>query len=157
MDFFTDIFKNQFLMTGMTSWLLAQIIKMIINLCTHNGFKLRNLFADGGMPSGHSATISSLATSLALVLGTKSPEFAIAFILTVIICNDAAGVRFETGQQSILLNQIVKSFEDISQNKLPEIHLKELVGHTKLQVFCGILLGIANACFMNFVVFANLA
>lgn len=156
MDFITDIIKNQFLMTGMTSWLLAQIIKMIINLFTHNGFKLRNLFADGGMPSGHSATISSLAASLALVLGTRSPEFAIAFILTVIICNDAAGVRYETGQQSILINHLVKSLEDISNKKFPEIHLKELVGHTKLQVFCGILLGIANACFMHFVVFANL-
>ncbi len=153
MDFLTDAFKNQFLITGITSWLIAQIIKMIINLFTHGGFKLRNLFADGGMPSGHSATVSSLATATGLVLGTGSFQFAITAILTIIICNDAAGVRFETGQQSILLNEIVRSFESISSKKLPEIKLKELVGHTKLQVLCGIILGIANAFFMHYVIF----
>ena len=156
MDFVIDAFTNQFLMTGMSSWLIAQFIKMIINLFTHKRISIRSLFADGGMPSGHSATISSLATAIGIVCGTGSVEFAITFILTVIICNDAAGVRYETGQQSILLNQIVKSFEDISKNKLPEIQLKELVGHTKLQVFFGILLGIANAFFMHYVVFGTL-
>ena len=148
MDFLTDAFKNQFLITGITSWLIAQIIKMIINLFTHGGFKLRNLFADGGMPSGHSATVSSLATATGLVLGTGSFQFAITAILTIIICND-----FETGQQSILLNEIARSFESISSKKLPEIKLKELVGHTKLQVLCGIILGIANAFFMHYVIF----
>lgn len=153
MDFIVDTFKNQFLITGISSWLIAQIIKMFINLFTHNGFSLRYLFADGGMPSGHSATISSLATATGLVLGTGSFQFAVTAILTIIICNDAAGVRYETGQQSILLNEIARSFEAISAKKLPEIKLKELVGHTKLQVICGILLGISNGFFMHYVVF----
>ena len=157
MDFIIGAFTNEFLMTGMSSWLIAQFIKMIINLFSHKEIRLKNLFADGGMPSGHSATISSLATVSALSFGTNSFQFAVTMLLTIIICNDAAGVRFETGQQSILINQIVKSLENISENKLPEIKLKELVGHTKLQVLCGIILGIANGCFMHFVIFGNVA
>ncbi len=154
MDFLVDALKNQFLITGISSWLIAQIIKMIINIVSHNGFSIKTLFADGGMPSGHSATVSSLATATGLLCGTGSFQFAVTAILTIIICNDAAGVRFETGQQSILLNRIVKIIEGTED--LPEIKLKELVGHTKLQVFFGIVLGIANGFFMHYVVFPQI-
>ena len=99
------------------------------------------------MPSGHSATVASLATICGLTFGLGSVEFAISAILAIIVCHDATGVRRETGKHAEILNELVKYLE----TGKPE-DLKELVGHTPLQVFAGILIGIGNALLMYFVV-----
>lgn len=153
MYFFKDFFSNQFLITGISSWLIAQILKMAINLVINKTFDIKRLFGDGGMPSGHSATVASLAATSALLCGMGSFEFAISAILCIIVCNDAAGVRYETGKQAAVLNEIIGTFSVLSEEKLPGVKLKELVGHTPVQVFAGILLGLANAFFMHYIVF----
>lgn len=148
MDWFWDLIRNPFLLTAFSSWFLAQIIKVIINLVIHRKFSFERLFGDGGMPSGHSATVTSLATFTGLTFGFGSYQFAVATVLAVIICHDAMGVRLETGKQAIAINEILRLFRETSLYKLPEATFKELVGHTPIQVAAGILLGILNAVFM---------
>ena len=153
MTWLKDMFTNPFAMTALSSWLLAQITKTILHLIKYKKFNPERIFGDGGMPSGHSATVSSLAAFSGLYRGFGSFEFAISFVLMIIVCNDATGVRRETEKQARLLNGLVEAFKSLSKKRLPEISLKEFVGHTPVQVFAGIGLGICNALFMRFVVF----
>ena len=150
MQWFLDLITNPFLLTSVSSWFIAQLLKVIINAIVHKRLIWERLVGDGGMPSGHSATVSSLATFTALACGPHTVQFAIAAIFAIVVCHDAMGVRHETGKQAMLINEII---EILDSDDLPEIKLKELVGHTPLQVTAGILIGIANACLMYFVVF----
>ena len=102
------------------------------------------------MHSGHSATVTSLATLSALTYGTDSFQFAVTAILAIIVCHDAMGVRLETGKQAVAINELLEVFALIHPNKISEANLKEFVGHTPIQVIAGILLGIVNACVMHF-------
>ncbi len=144
-----ELLSNRFLLTGVSSWLWAQIIKTLIHALVTRKLDLTRLVGDGGMPSGHSATVSSLAVAAAYSYGLDSFEFAVAAVLAVIVCKDAMGVRLETGKQAAILNEIVRAFDDLSSEKLPEIKLKEFVGHTPIQVLAGILLGIVNAVLLH--------
>lgn len=149
MQWLIDFLTNPYALTALSCWFVAQLIKVLINLVIHKKVVWERLIGDGGMPSGHSATVSSLATIIGLIQGFDTPEFAIAGILAVVVCHDAMGVRQETGKQAIMLNEIIRILEG---KELPEVKLKELVGHTPLQVLAGILLGIGGACLMHFVV-----
>ncbi len=153
MDWFVDLISNQFLMVGIASWAVAQVLKVIIHAAVYKKLEWERLFGDGGMPSGHSATVTSVATISALVCGFGSFQFAIAAILAIIVCHDAMGVRRETGKQAVIIIEMIELLEAMTKKDLPEAKLKEFVGHTPLQVIAGSLIGIANACFMHFVVF----
>ena len=153
MDWLYDLLTNRFLITSISSWFIAQFVKTVIHAVVNRELDMTRLFGDGGMPSGHSATVTSLATMSALVYGTGSFQFAVAGILAIIVCHDATGVRRETGKQAVLLNELIKAFEVLSTEKLPEVKLKEFVGHTPVQVLAGITVGVANAFFMYYVVF----
>lgn len=154
MNWLIDFLTNPFLITSVSSWFIAQLIKTIIYAIINKKIDLTWMFSDGAMPSGHSATVSSLAVYSALACGTGSFQFAVTAILAIIVCHDATGVRRETGKQAVLLNELIKAFEVLSTEKLPEVKLKEFVGHTPIQVLAGILVGAANACVMYFLVFA---
>ena len=147
MDWLKDLLSNPFLLTGVGSWLIAQVLKTILHLIIYKKLDFERLVGDGGMPSGHSATVSSLATMCGLACGFSSVEFAISGILAIIVCHDATGVRRETGRHAEVLNELIKSLETGEP-----VDLKELVGHTPLQVFAGILIGIGNALLMYFVI-----
>lgn len=148
MEYLIGLVTNPFLLVGLGSWFVAQVAKTIIHAVINGTIDWRRLFGDGGMPSGHSATVSSLAMMSGLVYGMDSFEFAVSAILAVIVCHDAMGVRLETGKQALLLNEIVRSFEILAKKELPEVKLKEFVGHTPTQVMVGIAIGIANAIVM---------
>lgn len=149
MEHIIDFLKNPYLLTGLGGWFWAQIIKTIIYAVIHKKIVWERMVGDGGMPSGHSATVASLAMFTALRHGANSFEFAVSGILAVIVCHDAMGVRRETGKQSVLLNELVKAFEKLSvEDHLPEEKLKEFVGHTPVQVLAGIAIGIVNAILM---------
>jgi len=154
MDWILDFITNKFFITAVASWTVAQVLKVFIHAFITKSWDFSRLFGDGGMPSGHSATVSSLATISALTYGFGSFEFAISGILAIIVCHDAMGVRLEAGKHAKLLNILVDSFEKSSKNELPEVVLKEFVGHTPLQVITGIILGILCACGMHFIIFA---
>ena len=153
MDWLYDLLTNRFLITSISSWFVAQFVKTVIHAIVNRKLDLTRLFGDGGMPSGHSATVTSLATMSALVYGVGSFQFAVAGILAIIVCHDATGVRLETGKQAVLLNELIKAFEVLSTEKLPQVKLKEFVGHTPIQVMAGIFVGVANALFMHYIVF----
>ena len=153
MTWLTELFTNPFLITSTSSWLIAQVMKVIINFCVTRQLSWERLFGDGGMPSGHSATVSSLAIFAALRCGCGSFEFAVTAILAIIVCHDAMGVRQETGKQAVIINEMVQQFEKFLKQDITDIDLKELVGHTPLQVLAGIAVGICNALIMHFLVF----
>ena len=145
MEWLYDLITNPFLLTSLSGWGVAQILKVIINAVVYKKFDISRLFGDGGMPSGHSATVASLACITGLVYGMGSFEFAFTAILAIIVCHDAMGVRLETGKQSMLLNEIIESMDIMFSKELAEVKLKEMVGHTPFQVLAGIALGILDA------------
>ncbi len=151
MSWIIEMVTNPFLLVSLSSWFIAQVLKVLINAAINRQWSLERLFGDGGMPSGHSATVASLAAFTALSCGPGSFQFAVTAILAIIVCHDATGVRLETGKQAIVINEIVNSLLDTE--KRPEVKLKELVGHTPIQVAAGILIGIANAALMYYLVF----
>lgn len=153
MNWLYNLVTNPFFITGLSSWFVAQVLKTIIHARIHKKLDIHRLFGDGGMPSGHSATVSSLAILCALAFGTGSFEFAVSALLAIIVCHDAMGVRLETGKQAIILNEIVDAFSELSAEKLPEVKLKEFVGHTPIQVIAGVLIGSANAVLMYFLLY----
>lgn len=142
MEALVDLITNPFLMTGVAAWFLAQVIKTVLHAIINRKLDMTRLFGDGGMPSGHSATVTSMATIIGLVYGFGSVAFAISGILAIIVCHDATGVRLETQKQGYLINELVNAFTELSGDKLPEVKLKAFVGHTPIQVLAGIILGL---------------
>ncbi len=132
---------------------MGQVIKTLIHWAIYKKFDIKRMFGDGGMPSCHSATVTSLATITAMNFGLASFEFGMATILAIVVCHDAMGVRLETGKQAVVLNEIIKAFDELSAEKLPEVKLKEFVGHTPIQVLAGIVLGFCMALILHFFVF----
>ena len=137
--------SNQMFFTVLMAWLVAQTIKVAIGAVTEKKFNFRWFVGSGGMPSSHAATVSALTTSVGLTYGFTSPFFAIVFFLAFIIMFDAQGVRRQSGHQAEALNKII---EDIYLNKgIQQERLKELLGHTPIQVFIGAAIGILIALF----------
>ena len=150
MDWLIDLLTNRFFIVSVSSWFVAQFLKTVIFAIDNKKWDWTRIFGDGGIPSGHSATVSSLAMLSALTFGFDSFEFAVTSILAIIVCHDAMGVRLETGKQAVKINELLEVFDLLHPNKISEANLKEFVGHTPIQVIAGILLGIANACVMYF-------
>ena len=152
-EWILELISNQFILTGAAAWLLAQVVKTIIHAIINKKIVLERLVGDGGMPSAHSATVSSLAAFAAWRFGPGTFEFAVTLFLAIIVCHDAMGVRLETGKQAKLLNEMVQIYETMTKKDLPEVKLKEYVGHTPIQVIAGILTGCLVATLMHFFVF----
>ena len=153
MDWLYDLITNRFLITGVSSWFVAQVTKTIIHAIINKKIVWERMVGDGGMPSGHSATVTSLAMISGLTFGFDSFQFAVATLLAIIVCHDAMGVRLETGKQAQIINEMTKAFEALTKEDLPEVKLKEFVGHTPIQVIAGITIGIFNGLIMHFWIF----
>ena len=153
MDWLHQLITNRFLITGVSSWFVAQLAKTIIHAIINKKLVLERMVGDGGMPSGHSATVTSLAMISGFSFGFDSFHFAVTALLAIIVCHDAMGVRLETGKQAQIINEMMEAFEVWTKKELPEVKLKEFVGHTPIQVIAGILLGVLNGCVMHFFVF----
>ena len=149
-----NIFTNECLIIPLCAFGIAQILKLIINTIMTKEFTIERLFGDGGMPSGHSSVVTSLAVSVGLFKGFGSVEFALAFIFAAVVMRDAMGVRLEAGKQAASIIQIAELLNDYFteyDDKIRTDKLKVLVGHTPLQVVCGSLLGAAVAVIFYFV------
>ena len=146
-----SILNNYALICAALGWFIASVAKIIIILIRERRIDFRKLVASGGMPSSHSATVSSLAAAIGRTDGTGSSIFALACIFAFIVMYDAAGVRRAAGEQARILNQIVNNFQNNFSwnNKNDTVYLKknlkELIGHTPLEVFAGSFLGILIA------------
>ena len=148
MQYLTDFITNPCLLIPIFAWFTAQTLKIIINLFVNKEFRIERLWGDGGMPSGHSATVCALLTMCGFSYGFDSAAFAISFIVATIVMNDAVGVRREAGKQAVTLKQLAELVNSAIAD--PDEHvrtekLKELVGHTPLQMVFGALLGIIVA------------
>ena len=143
-----QLLDNHLLVNSLAAWAAAQIIKTIIYAAVHKKLDIHRLFGDGGMPSGHAATVTALAVLAGLVYGTDSFAFAVCGILAVIVCHDAMGVRLETGRQAAAINRLLRESWEPSREVL-----KEFVGHTPAQVAVGALIGGANAFLMHRLLF----
>jgi acid phosphatase family membrane protein YuiD len=145
MQDFASVLNNHILVVSLIACFLSQGIKVLIDVIVHRKFNFRVFVSTGGMPSAHSALVGALATGIGQTIGWSSPEFAIACLFAVIVMYDAAGVRQAAGKQARILNQIMDEF--LSHEDFNEERLKELLGHTPIQVFVGLMLGIAVSWF----------
>ena len=137
-------FSNFVLVSAICAWFVAQFLKVVVTLFKEKQFKPRVLlFSLGGMPSSHSATVCALFTAAAIKLGFNSFEFAICAVLAMVVMTDAMGVRWQTGEQSKVINKIVKQLFG-GNHEESATALKELVGHTPFQVLMGAIVGVAT-------------
>ena len=131
------ILQNACLIAAVLAWAAAQLCKLLIELLAHHRLDWSRLTGDGGMPSGHSATVTALAVAALLQYGAASFQFAISAVLAIIVMHDAMGVRWQAGQHARTINELLLRLSDTP----PEELLEEFLGHTPLQVACGALLG----------------
>lgn len=137
---FGNILDNSVLLVAVVACLIAQALKLVVELIKNRKVNVRTLVTTGGMPSAHSALVTSLATGVGQTAGWASPEFAIATIFAIIVMYDAAGVRQAAGKQARILNQMIDElFRE--NHEFSEDRLKELLGHTPVQVIVGSALG----------------
>jgi len=142
-EIFAQIYQNKIFMTTLSAWIIAQTVKVTIGVIRQKKFDFRWFVGTGGMPSSHAAGASCLATAMGLEYGFNSPYFALAAAFALVVMFDAQGVRRASGKQAHILNKIT---EDIYwQGKVNEGRLRELVGHTPVEVIVGFLLGVIIA------------
>ena len=154
MQLLIDFITNPCVVIPLSAWIIAQIVKTIVNFCMTKELNFERLIGDGGMPSCHSAIVMALATTCGITYGFGSGIFAISFILATVVMHDATGVRRETGKQAATLKRLAELVNSAVAD--PDDHvrtekLKELVGHSPLQVAMGGLLGTAIAVSAYFI------
>lgn len=134
------LLSNRILLASVLSWAVAQVAKTIIELIQQRKLHVGRMLSSGGMPSSHSALVTSLATATGRISGLDSVAFAITVVLASIVMYDAAGVRRAVSIQARILNQMID--ELFEGRPMAEKRLRELIGHTPVQVLVGGLLGI---------------
>ncbi len=141
MQVILDILGNPAIRAAFLAWASAQALKVLLTLVISKRFDHSRVLGAGGMPSSHAAMVCALTTAIAIHDGVGSSIFALSFCVSCVVMYDAAGVRRSAGKSAAVLNHLV---EDLVKNGfvLNEERLKELVGHTPIQVFAGALLGV---------------
>lgn len=142
---FLDLFSNYILLSALAAWFLAQVLKVIFYSIKHRTINLERLVGSGGMPSSHTATVVALTVAVARLEGIDSTMFAIAFILACVVMYDATGIRRAAGEQAKVLNKLMFEHHEDEEPMNAEKVLKELLGHTPLEVFGGAILGVIVA------------
>lgn len=134
------LFDNRVLMAAFIAWAIAQVSKTVYELFRQKKLIVSRLVSAGGMPSSHSALVTGLATATGRLEGVGSAAFAISVVLASIVMYDAAGVRRAVSLQARILNQML---DEVFQGQpIAEQRLRELIGHTPIQVLVGGLLGV---------------
>lgn len=175
MEWLKILTSNYLLNVAFVAWWAAQVLKTLFSFLLTNRFNIERLFGSGGMPSSHSALVCSLAVGMARKMGFSSPEFAITVVLAAIVMYDAMGVRRAAGEQAKVINKMLFTLPNLSEeddgeepqdekpignepkenepnsifpNQFANKALKEFLGHTPLEVLGGALLGILIAMLM---------
>ncbi len=142
-DIFREFAQNKILITTLSAWVIAQAFKVLIGVIRQKKFDFRWFVGTGGMPSAHAAGASCLSMAIGLEYGFDSVYFALAASFAVVVMFDAQGVRRASGRQARILNKIT---EDIYwRGRIQDTRLRELIGHTPVEVIVGFLLGITIA------------
>ncbi len=149
MTIIKELCSNQWLITALLGWFIAQLLKIPITFIFEKRLDFSRFWGSGGMPSSHSAFTTSLTTAIGLTNGFDSLEFALSFVLAFIVMYDAAGVRQSAGKQANVLNQVLEYLK-LTENGEPYKQLKTLLGHTPFEVVGGAILGIIIAFVRHF-------
>ena len=131
----------RFLLAPIVAWAFAQAAKVTLTSVRQRGLNLRVLAETGGMPSSHSAIVMGLTTAVGKYAGLGSASFAIALIFTFVVMYDAAGLRRAAGRQAEVLNRLVEDL--VHMRGVQEARLRELLGHTPMEVLAGAAIGLA--------------
>ena len=141
--FLKEIAENHILGVSLTAWFLAQFLKGVFYFIKEKRINFRRFVGAGGMPSSHSALVSSLTVAIGETEGWSSPIAALAIVTALIVMYDAAGVRLAASKQAVVLNKMLD--EVFEEGEFHQERLKELLGHTPVEVFAGAALGIVVA------------
>lgn len=139
-DFLTG---NLILNLAIIAWAMAQLLKVLVVLVVERRWDWKHILSSGGMPSSHASCVCACASSVAFLYGWGSPLFALAAIMAAVVMYDAFNVRQETGKQAKVLNYMMEHWNQMEPGEIFDKALKELVGHTPLQVLMGAILGVA--------------
>lgn len=137
MEFFEDY---KYIIVPILCWFFIQLFKLIYDLVKTKRFNFRRIMGAGGMPSSHTAVVTSLATLIGKNEGVESTIFAVSVIFACVVMYDAAGVRRAAGKQAKVLNKIIQT-PGLSKVEVSE-KLVEALGHTPMQVVVGAFIGI---------------
>ena len=136
-----ELLENRILITAIIGWFAAQVIKFFLVLLEEKKLNFERLVGSGGMPSSHSSFVTSTTTAVALTQGIGSAAFAVCVVMSLVVMYDASGVRRAAGKQAAILNKLVENFGKEKLEVTGE-RLKELLGHSPLEVFAGAILGV---------------
>jgi len=139
---------NPVLLAGSVAWILAQILKVLIEYIKLRKWNWALLFQAGGMPSSHSAIVSATSLSIGMLMGFETGIFALSAVLAMIVIYDATGIRRQAGKQAVVINNMI---DEITKGKIPpQDRLKEVLGHTPGEAVMGTLLGLVIAFLISF-------
>ena len=144
MTYLMDFLNNKIILVPIAAWFIAQVFKILIHALVEKEIRIERLFGDGGMPSGHSATVVSLVVMCGWGMGFDSAVFAIATMMSIIVMHDATGVRREAGKHAQIIKQMAEIINGMFAGENEEVRtakLKEFIGHTHMQVIMGGILG----------------
>ena len=132
---------NPIIDCALLAWFLAQVIKVVLDAVLLRKLDLRRFVSSGGMPSSHSALVMAAAAAIGKLHGIQSPDFALSVIVSAVVMYDACNVRRSAGDTARLVNQILAHVEKLTAEDFAD-DLREVMGHTPLQVLMGALLGL---------------
>lgn len=146
MTVLNQIINNKIIQVSVLSWFIAQLIKIIIDCIKNKTINPALIVSSGGMPSSHSSFVTALACATGFQEGFNSALFAVTFVVSMVVMYDASGVRRAAGKQAEVLNIFIANFE--KHGIKIDSKLKELLGHSPIEVFAGAILGIVVAVIM---------
>lgn len=147
MNFFEHIMEYRMIVATFSAWMISSVLKGFLVCIRERRFDITRFMGPGGMPSSHSALVTALTTAVGFSEGFASAAFAICCALSLIVMYDASGIRRAAGKQAEMINAIVEAWNE-KDPLVKEIKLKELLGHTPLEVAAGAILGIVVAFFI---------
>jgi len=142
-----DLIHNRVFLAAVIAWTIGQFLKAPLDYVLNKRWNWGIILSPGGMPSSHSALVTSVTLAIGFQEGFASPLFALSFAISMVVVYDAAGVRRQAGMHAERINEMMKSFFEGSG--IPEKELKEVLGHTPVEVITGVILGILISLVLN--------
>lgn len=139
--YFGILTRNPIIDCALLAWFLAQLIKVLLDLIVLRHFDVSRFVSSGGMPSSHSALVVACTTAIGRLYGVDGPLFALSVVISSVVMYDACNVRRSAGDTAKLVNLLLQHVEKLAAENFAD-DLKEVMGHTPLQVFCGAVLGL---------------
>jgi uncharacterized protein len=141
------ILQNPPLALAIVAMVTVQLFKFFFAWGLNRRLDFTRLVGTGGMPSSHAASVTALTVAVGLEAGWDSTLFGAVAFFSLVIMYDATGIRRSAGKQAAILNQMLVELKDY--HKLEPVRLKELLGHTPLEVLAGAAYGAFLAAMLH--------